>query len=489
MAKIHAKAKALGGKGVVFCFKRDVEKWYYREMIPGTKRYKSQLIEDAKTIEEAHEGAIHAYNAIREQVIALAAEEVTRKKALELTEDTLPGTKIIIRDRAKRTKSREIEVCIEEFLESERKRVEAGLLTEKSWLNKRESIKRMLPYLKKQGLIKTGHLTNNSFDEFIYWRKASKGTRRLEMIYFKDFLKAFCAKHDLLPQGFDIANCMPKIIIKASEIDANPPLIEPGNWDAVMRGLKKRIKHRDNSRGKAKQPSHQNDYFNKMFYRWCMVMKNSGLRPNSELNKLRWCDVKRENVGRWSESEGGEKDKWIANIHIRESKTGRQRVVPTNGVDSQLKAWRKEQQEYIDEYFKGLEITDDTLIFGNPSMQMKPYYYSRFSQAWIDVINSLKGELKPYVFSNRRYTIYSMRSTFICNLILSGKDIYTVAKLAGHTVAVCERYYALLDMGNKAKDVTDFEYGKKGRKKNEIGNYLEKVASEKGYKLESYQHN
>ena len=121
-------------------------------------------------------------------------------------------------------------------------------------------------------------------------------------------------------------------------------------------------------------------------------------------------------------------------------------------------------------------------------MQMKPYYYSRFSQAWIDVVNSLKGELKPYVFSNRRYTIYSMRSTFICNLILSGKDIYTVAKLAGHTVAVCERYYAQLDMANKSKAVTDFEYGKKGKKKNELGSYLEKIAEEKGYKIESYQH-
>ena len=79
-----------------------------------------------------------------------------------------------------------------------------------------------------------------------------------------------------------------------------------------------------------------------------MVMKNSGLRPNSELNKLRWCDVKRENVGRWSDNEESFKEKCIANIYIKESKTGRQRVVPTNGVDQQLQAWRKEQQDYID---------------------------------------------------------------------------------------------------------------------------------------------
>ena len=81
--------------------------------------------------------------------------------------------------------------------------------------------------------------------------------------------------------------------------------------------------------------------------------------------------------------------------------------------------------------------------------------------------------LKPYVFSNRNYTPYSLRSTFICNLILQGKDIYDVAKLAGHSIAVCERYYAKLDMGRKSKELTEIEYGIKGRKKTIMGSYLE----------------
>ena len=44
-------------------------------------------------------------------------------------------------------------------------------------------------------------------------------------------------------------------------------------------------------------------------------------------------------------------------------------------------------------------------------------------------------------------------------MILENKDIYTVAKLAGHTIAVCEKYYARIDMGKKAKEITDFDYG------------------------------
>ena len=75
-------------------------------------------------------------------------------------------------------------------------------------------------------------------------------------------------------------------------------------------------------------------------------------------------------------------------------------------------------------------------------------------------------ELKPYVFSNRNYTPYSLRSTFICNLILQGKDIYyDVAKLAGHSIAVCERYYAKLDIGRESKGLTEIEHGIKGRKR------------------------
>ncbi len=83
------------------------------------------------------------------------------------------------------------------------------------------------------------------------------------------------------------------------------------------------------------------------------------------------------------------------------------------------------------------------------------------------------NELKSYVFSDRNYTPYSLRSTFICNLILQGKDIYDVAKHAGHSIAVCKRYYAKLDMGRKSKELIEIEYGIKGRRKTIIGSYLE----------------
>ena len=35
-----------------------------------------------------------------------------------------------------------------------------------------------------------------------------------------------------------------------------------------------------------------------------------------------------------------------------------------------------------------------------------------------------------------------------------------MAKLADRTVAVCEKYYALLDMAVKAKELSEFKFGK-----------------------------
>ena len=157
---------------------------------------------------------------------------------------------------------------------------------------------------------------------------------------------------------------------------------------------------------------------------------------------------------------------------IRDSKTGRQRIVPTNGVDSHLLQWKKEQQDYINQYSKDTKITDQSFVFGNPHRDMQPFAYSRFNEAWSTMIKGIERQLKPYVFSDRNYTIYSLRSTYICNLIMQGKGIYDVSKLAGHTVAVCERYYARLSMGMKSREITNFEYGSTNPSNKETTDYL-----------------
>ena len=286
----------------------------------------------------------------------------------------------------------------------------------------------------------------------------------INLVIIKDFIENYLRTKNLMRDDIDYKKMVPKIKILDSELDANPPLDE-ANWRKVLIGLK------DNCKRAERNHNHRGHYFNKMFYHWIIIARNSGLRPNVELNKLRWCDVKSVNVGRESESEGKRVDKWVSVIYVKQSKTGRQRTVPTNGVDKQLRDWKIEQAEYINKHCPDIEITNETLIFGNPYHEMQPYSMEHLLQIWRKMLQAMDEPLAPYVFSGKNFTLYSLRSTYICNLIIQGKGIYDVAKLAGHTVAVCEKYYARLDMAVKAEEMTEFEYGKKGSRMVEEKSY------------------
>ena len=474
MPNIAEKSKVFGGKGVVLSFTRAPDVFLYRELIPGTKKYRYKVIDGANTLEAAIDKSLDAYNALRSEILEHAQEVAIRKAQYEIETNSPRRRARMITENMVRSKKVSIRKCLNNFLDEEQKKVDADLLKEKSLQNKAQGLKQLEKYLSYKGIEKTHQIDNNTFHEYITWRKAKKSTRRIELIYFKDFLISYCKPRGLLINSLDEKRLMPKIVIKESEVDANPPLIEEGNWNLVVKTLKQMIKNRETGRGPAKYSvKGRGVYFNQLFYRWCLICKNSGLRPNIELNKLRWCDVKRENAGRWSKSKGETEDKWIAIIYIKDTKTGKQRAVPTNGVDSQLLEWRKEQKEYLSRYYPDQKIKDTDLIFGNPANEMKQFPYSMFNTIWIRMIELCGDELKPYVFSDRNYTPYSLRSTFICNLILQGKDIYDVAKLAGHSIAVCERYYAKRDMGRKSKELTEIEYGIKGRRKTIISSYLE----------------
>ena len=461
MPAIAQKAKALGGKGVVLSYVDKPENFYWREKVPNTKRYLHRLLPNSSTLEDALEECIEAYTALRkDQAIPHGTAGTTQKHALEsqgrATRNSNTG----------RYKNRPVEACVTEFLEAEQRKVDADLLKPRSLLNKSQALlKQMLPYLAEKRVTHTRQIDINTFEDYPTWRNAAKSTRKLELTYFGNFLNEFCKRRGLLDVEVSSREALPTIAIKDSEVVANPPLIEQGNWQKVVVALSN---NRDRA---AKLRNHRGLYFANLFYRWCIVCRNAGLRPDIELNKLRWCDVRRENVGRWSKSEEKKKDKWIAVLHVRDSKTGKQRIIPTNGVDSQLIQWKEEQRQYVEKHCPGVEITEETLIFGNPHNEMKQYAYNGFNRSWRKVIDGINPQLKPYVFSDRNYTPYSLRSTYICNLILDNKDIYTVAKLAGHTIAVCEKYYARIDMSKKAKEITDFNHGSSSARNIETESY------------------
>ena len=71
------------------------------------------------------------------------------------------------------------------------------------------------------------------------------------------------------------------------------------------------------------------------------------------------------------------------------------------------------------------------------------------------------NDLKGHKFSERNYTIYSMRSTFIEDKLLEGMDIYLLARLCGHSVTVLMKHYERLDLRTRAEEITAIDYGKR----------------------------
>ena len=55
MPNIAEKSKVFGGKGVVLSFTRAPDVFLYRELIPGTKKYRYKVIDVANTLEAAIE--------------------------------------------------------------------------------------------------------------------------------------------------------------------------------------------------------------------------------------------------------------------------------------------------------------------------------------------------------------------------------------------------------------------------------------------------
>ena len=65
MPNIAEKSKVFGGKGVVLSFTRAPDVYLYRELIPGTKKYRYKVIDGANTLEAAIDKSLDAYNALK----------------------------------------------------------------------------------------------------------------------------------------------------------------------------------------------------------------------------------------------------------------------------------------------------------------------------------------------------------------------------------------------------------------------------------------
>ena len=107
---------------------------------------------------------------------------------------------------------------------------------------------------------------------------------------------------------------------------------------------------------------------------------------------------------------------------------------------------------------KNTEIHPNSLILGNPSNEMRPY---NFGKSWKKIIEAVQEELKGHKFSERKYSIYSMRSTFIENNLIAGMDIFLLARICGHSIQMLTKHYERMDIRKRAEEITRINFGKK----------------------------
>ena len=152
-----------------------------------------------------------------------------------------------------------------------------------------------------------------------------------------------------------------------------------------------------------------------------------------------------------------------AYIFIKKSKTRSQREVPAR-VGRELRRWR----DYIKQYTEACNLrsclTLDSYVFGNPNNEWRPYCRNVFSNTWHqDIINPLAGQLRGHKMSDKNYTLYGMRSTYIEDNLLQegGCDVFLLATVCGHDVKILQKHYERINVRLRAGELTKIPYGKR----------------------------
>ena len=411
----------------VFCYESGKEGWYVRKWNKAERRYRIKRIEGATTQSEALANfykALATFEQSAQRVLKKASEDVT------------------------------IAELVVDFNLMEEKRVAAGLKDENAQIRRTSSMNRMLEYLEAKEIVYPSQINGMTWEDYPVFRKSvMKNTRKTELkdigTFCRNFLvsRGYLSNETAMGRGF-----IPRITIGDDELDANPA-ITPSDYKGMNPFLRTELTQRaTNSAG---------EYTRRMFATFVHLLKNSGCRP-SELLALRRKDIEITNPKRWSESKQEWQDNYKLKIHIRKSKTGKKRdVLCRSNAASNLLDFLKFQRTWLDQSNCTFIVKDDSLIFGKPDEHFdKTLSYRRFDEYWDEVRKAVQSKLEGNKFSDRKYTLYSLRSTFIENCITDGMDVYLVARLCGNSVDVIQKHYDRHDILRRADEIQAISYGK-----------------------------
>ncbi len=524
MPKLLEKFKVLGGRAEVLRYEKLPNSWYYREKIPYEKAYRTRKISNVSNKEEAEDAAILIYAELSSQRLKPKEKRIKKTEKIKNTANqSLPvpsprlsanaaghgsgrGGAYLLSNRSKPERSGKfinrkrrgvpIDQAVDDYIEKLRDRVEANELGELTFRDLKQTyIVHLKPYFSLEGIKSTADINLESFHSYPLYRKGcSKLTKNKEARQIKGFVDNYLSPKKLI--DVDVATSkklIPLSKVKQEDLDANPAINEE-DWTKINSWIRNvYVKNTDSN---LRSSVH---YWRYLFWHFTLIMKNSGARPNELLN-LRWNDIQIEDVGRISQSkkqqeieelevEGidmlgddadldantwavnpeafGREERLIAYIFIKSSKIDKPREVPTN-LGKVFKRFKEYQETYIKENNLDININPTTLIFGNPHKYYSKYTYPNFTSSWHKCMQELSGQLKGHKFSDRSYTIYSMRSSFVEKGLLKGMDVFLLSRICGHSVDMLQRHYERIDVKERAEEITKISFGSKKKKINKI---------------------
>ena len=489
-------------------------KYYYKELIEGTKRYRTKLIKGAGTLKQAEELAMETALAMREEEphhkSYLNTGKVKPKddalSLLEREEKLLRKKERLSRaEKQKENPKMTIQKALEEWLEGIKKRVDAGALEQSTYEFKGFSMRHVMDYLKEKKVFLTSQINESTFDDYVVFRMGQTARRlpvQKELQTLGEFIKSYLVKHRYIPARLWLdGQFLPKIDIRQTDRDANPA-INSEDWETIITYVRtvwrkqayEPTKQLNNGTLIDRKPEKKMQWFRTMFWHWILVAKNSGMSPE-EICKLKWKNVEIVDVGRvsntkaqeeWEQvmgeaqaegvdldleppnfkdpsewamegTEWGREERLIAYITTMRAKTQEYREIPCN-LGQVFKRWRNFLKTQTNQPIKG-----EDYVFAQIYNEMRQPSQARIGQYWREICNTLfaQGKLKGHKFSDRPYTLYSMRSTFIENHILRGTDAYLLARICGNSVATIMQTYERIDIRKRTKELTDIEFGSK----------------------------
>lgn len=497
MATIGEKQQVLNGRGIVGRWDEGTSagKYFYRERVTedGKRKYKYRVLEGVTTLIEATEKAAEAAIAMATGAPTEAQQRASNNPLEALEASTRVQAQLLGTIKQNKTAGISIEKATAEFMKFHDKRRRAEVIAEATYENKRGIIENHLTdYLKYKSITSTNQIKRTTFDDYLSFRaKATRLVQQRECSVIGEWLK-FLDDHEYIDvrllRGRTI---LPRVEVRMTDRMANPA-INPDDWRVIVNYVRNEWRQEPLQGNGIQKKLNKSWFYRNLFWHYILLSKNSGMSPE-EVLKLKWKNVEIKDVGRISKtkreeeyeelrSDGidvlgedietdandwapedtfGREERLIAYIYTIRSKTKEAREIPCN-QGKELRRWINFVREHMEEHEIKWELNANSYVFANPWNEMKPVHLRKVQQHWRDITDKLskEGKLKGHRFSDKPYTLYSMRSTFIEDHLLKGTDLFLLARIAGHDVKELMQSYERLDIRSRAKEITNIQYGK-----------------------------